>query len=89
MKLVSELRITGREFKTTPDLFPDMNAIAQEGLGEALTRVPTVPTVVCHKVRSGATAVGDMGLTPTVSPAWSGRLMGVEGEQDTRRTQRK
>lgn len=83
---MSELRITGHEFKTTGDLFPDMNAIAQEGLGEALTHMPTV---VCHRVRSGATEVGDIGLTPTGPPAWSGKLMGVEGEQGTQRTQRK
>lgn len=57
---------------------------------QALTHTyPLYPTAVCHRVRSGATEVGDMGLTPTGSPAWLGKLIDVEGEQGTWRTQRK
>lgn len=41
---MSELRITGHGFKTTPNLFPAFLAIAEEGLGASShTHIPTVP----------------------------------------------
>lgn len=44
--MVCELRITGHGFKTTPDLFPDFLAKAEEGLGASSpTHIPIVSVI--------------------------------------------
>lgn len=87
--VIFESKLHGNNFKSTPHLFPDIDAIPEPGLGASSQHTLTHCTPLWSGAGHGATEVEGTGLTPRGCLAWSSKLMDIDSEPFTQRTKRK